>query len=419
VKLLFSLAAKTGMHTRTFDVKGAYLKADIEEEVYMILPKYDYSQPSTYVKLTKNLYGLKTAGAAWNKLLHSKLMSHGCVQCPYDSCVYNYEHDNVNMHICIHVDDLLLTCIDNDVIDNFAEFLRHEFKEVNEVTHTNTHLGIHIQHNSNGSITLSQPGYIKKIINHCNLDNNTSYPNVPYEVNTNTLPDITPYDISKYRSIIGLLNHAAVHTRPDILYITSELASKLTNPCVNDYLAAIRVVKYLHGTINLGLTFNADGPVELYAYVDASYNSHVDAKGHTGICFTIGTDNASFQSISRKHKLVVRSSTEAEFLAIDSCVVEVEWLRSMLDFFDYKPTSPTVVFQDNLSTIHIANADSHTMRTKHYNMRYHYIKQAIKEHTITLQYIATEDHTADILTKRLTTSKSFIYLRSKLLNLQI
>ena len=92
---------------------------------------------------------------------------------------------------------------------------------------------------------MSQPISIRKIINHCNLENNTSLPNTPYEISTNVLPDTTPYDISKYRSPIGLLNHAAIHTRPDILYITSELA------CVSDYTAAIRVVKYLQATINI------------------------------------------------------------------------------------------------------------------------------------------------------------------------
>ena len=79
-------------------------------------------------------------------------------------------------------------------------------------------------------------------------------------------------------------------------------------------------------------------------------------------------------------------------------------------------TSPTVISRDNLSTIHIANSESHTVRTKHYNMRYHYIKQAIAEHSVILQYIATDDHTADILTKRLVSTKAFLYLRSKLLN---
>ena len=97
------------------------------------------------------------------------------------------------------------------------------------------------------------------------------------------------------------------------------------------------MVKYLNGTIPLGLTFTASGPIELYAYVDASYNSHLDVKRHTGICFNFNTYKASFQSISRKHKLVVRSSTEAGFLATDSYVVEVEWFRSVLTLFGYKP----------------------------------------------------------------------------------
>ena len=277
----------------------------------MILPNFNSHEPNKYVKLIENLYGLKTAGAAWYKLLNTTLLDHGCIQYPYDSCVYLYNDDDNILRICIHVDDLLLTCTNNDTIDNFADFLRSKFTDVNEVTHTNTHLGILIERNAAGDIKLSQPGYIRKIVKHCNLESNVSFPNTPYEIATNSLPDLTPYDISKYRSLIGLLNHAAIHTRPDILYITSELASKLTNPTVNDYQAALRVVKYLNGTITLGLTFTASGPIELYAYVDASYNSHLDAKGHTGICFTIGTDNASFQSISRKHKLVVRSSTEA------------------------------------------------------------------------------------------------------------
>ena len=78
----------------------------------------------------------------------------------------------------------------------------------------------------------------------------------------------------------------------------------------------MHVVKYLNGTVGLGLTFTASSLIELFAYIDASYNSHADTKGHTGICIAIGNDNTSFQSKSRKPKLVVKSSIEAEFLSV-------------------------------------------------------------------------------------------------------
>ena len=108
--------------------------------------------------------------------------------------------------------------------------------------------------------------------------------------------------------------------------------------------AVIRVAKYLYGTIRLGLTFTSYDSIDLYAFVDALYYIQADIKGHTGIYFTISTDNASFQFITKKDKFVVRSSTKAEFEAIDSCIVQVEMLRSMIEFFKYKPTSPTTMF---------------------------------------------------------------------------
>ena len=130
----------------------------------------------------------------------------------------------------------ILVFTNNDTIYNFADFLWSKFTDVNEVTHNNTHLGI-------GNIKLSQPRYIRKIVKYCNLESNISFSNNPYEITSNSLLNLTPYDISKYRLIKSLFNHAAIHTRPGILYITSELARKLTNLTLHDCQAALRVVQ--------------------------------------------------------------------------------------------------------------------------------------------------------------------------------
>jgi hypothetical protein len=229
--------------------------------------------------------------------------------------------------------------------------------------------------------------------------------------------DKTPLQAENdYRKIIGLLMHAAIHTRPDILYAVSYLATKLGNPTAFDRKQAIRVVKYLAGTPTLGLTFSSFGPIELFGYVDASYLSYTDGKGHSGMSFSIG-DDAAFYSRSFKQKLVSRSSTEAEIQALDQAVVEVEWLRWLLHELGYAPKDPTIVFQDNMSCIQIANGEADpSPRTRHYAMRYFYVKQAVEEHSVVLKYLATTDHTADILTKQPTTVHLFLKLRAKLMS---
>ena len=87
----------------------------------------------------------------------------------------------------------------------------------------------------------------------------------------------------------------------------------------------------------MGLRFSSHGPIELFGYVDASYLAHEDAKGHTGMSYSIGEGNAAFYSRSFKQKLVGRSSTEAEIQALDQAVVEVEWLRWLLSELGYLP----------------------------------------------------------------------------------
>ena len=95
--------------------------------------------------------------------------------------------------------------------------------------------------------------------------------------------------------------------------------------------------------------------------------------------------------------------------------MEIEWLRYVLEDLGYQQYGPTVIFQDNKSTIHLA-ANGYTQRTKHYVMRYHYVLDAVANGTIELQYLSTTEHTADILTKAPTNRKLFFYLRSKLMN---
>ena len=196
----------------------------------------------------------------------------------------------------------------------------------------------------------------------------------------------------------------------------SILAANTAHPTQYHMILAMRILSYVKTTQTLGITFTSDGPIQLFGHADASYNCHDDARSHTGLSYTIGTNTAAFHSRSSKQKNVTRSSTEAELYALDSCVTDIVWFRSLLKGLGYEQNEPTTVYEDNKSTIHLTENDGNFQRTKHFNMRYQYIREAVNENIIKVVYVPTEHNMADILTKEIGNTKLFFHLRALLLN---
>jgi hypothetical protein len=135
--------------------------------------------------------------------------------------------------------------------------LRLAYGDVNETTNTKTNLGINWEHTPAG-LKINQPGYIQKIITDTNMIDSdiASSPFRNLKRKNNEIDSIhTPELTDKLRSIVGLLNHAAIHTRPDILFATSLLATRMTEANQSDIEDGLHIVKYLKGTPTLGLTF--------------------------------------------------------------------------------------------------------------------------------------------------------------------
>ena len=435
VKIIFAKAAIEKRILRTFDVKGAYLKSNIDEEIYMLLPIQKKGDKPQWVKLIKSIYGLKQAGKLWYENIRAKLLEFGAIQCPHDECLFRYTDGIEIIDIVIYVDDLLTASTTNEVGDKLINFLRNKYGEVSEITNTATHLGIRWVYN-NGNIKINQPGYIDKILRELDMTNckpekspiSAKYINIinnkinsnNENSNINILKIDTKFqDIQQeLRKILGFLNHISIHTRPDILFPVTQLATQITN-CEQYHIdAAKHIVKYLAGTRELGLTFSHKGNLELIGYADASYLTHQDAKSHSGLAYSLGEEStACFFSKSSKQKLVTRSSAEAELYALDQCVCDIEWFRTILKFLGSEQLNPTTIFEDNQSAMALAEGNTKVRNcSKHLNMRYFYCKQAIKNKEVTLKYINTKFQVADILTKYIINFKEFLRLRSLLMN---
>ena len=205
----------------------------------------------------------------------------------------------------------------------------------------------------------------------------------------------------------------AKRTRPDVLLPIQFLATRVTAPTDQDLRKLMRVLKYLNATVDLGIKLTSGAEPQLRAYIDASYGVHGDGKSHSGMTVTLG--GGPIYVKSTKQKIVTKSSTESELVALSDGASVVIWGRDFL-LAQGEKLGPAVIYQDNMSTMALVDKGaSGSERTKHIKIRYFWVKDRVQSGEIKVEYMPTEEMVADILTKPLQGSK-FVTLRNMLLN---
>ena len=195
------------------------------------------------------------------------------------------------------------------------------------------------------------------------------------------------------------------------------MRSRYTHRPTNfDMIAMDRILQNLASTPDLGLTFSSTEGVVLYATVDASYGNHDDRKSHSGCTLHIGRNSGSFLTRSKKQTITADSSTVAEFIAAHLATKEIMWARSMLAELGYPQLDPTILYDDNMSTIAMINNDCNSQKTKHVAIKYNLVREQVQLHNIQMTHLSTKEMTSDMLTKALSPTP-FLYLRHKLLGM--
>ena len=201
-----------------------------------------------------------------------------------------------------------------------------------------------------------------------------------------------------YRQVIGSIMYAAIATRPDIAFAVSLLSQFLNNPGEAHWQAVKRIFRYLKGTCNLTLTYGLEWH-ELLGYTDADRASQEGHRAVSGYAFLI--DGSAISWSSRKQELVTLSTAEAEYVAATHTVKECIWLRCLIGELFPSLIPQTTVYCDNQAALRLAIDDNYHARTKHIDVRYHFIRQVVASQAIDLVYCPTDDMTADVLTKAL------------------
>ena len=200
--------------------------------------------------------------------------------------------------------------------------------------------------------------------------------------------------------------YAAMGTRPDIAYSTTILSQFLQNPARSHWVALKRVLRYLKGTQHAQLVYqqtadtSADQPLTIQGYSDSDWgNDANDRRSVTGWIFLLYGCAVSWQS--RKQRTTALSSVEAEYMAAASAAKEAVWWRRFLTELGLPPSGPTVIHSDSQGSIALANNPDHHDRTKHIDLRYHYLREQVALRAIRPEFVGTELMLADVLTKPL------------------
>ena len=373
------------------------------------------------VHLLKSIYGLPMALAKFREHSDTTLKNMGFIPTVSDPRIYvKFYPDGTRAYISVHVDDLGIAASNMKRINEIKSDLQKVYK-LQFNTDFNYYLGMLIwRDRPNRIIKVSQPGYIIDLIETFNVDTShrplTPMLDVPRPVVSEQNPLLNTEQHIEYQSKIGSCLWIDNSTRPDCLFAINILSRYTYSPTINDMKAVDRVLQYIASTPEHGLIFSSTEGVVLYGTVDASYGNHEDRKSHSGCTLHIGRNSGAFLSRSKKQTVTADSSTVAELIAAHLATKEIMWARSMLAELGYPQLNPTILQEDNMSTIHIINNDCNTQKTKHIDIRYNLVREQVQKKNLAMIHLSTKDMTSDMLTKALSPTP-FLHLRRKLLGM--
>ncbi|KAG6524805.1 hypothetical protein ZIOFF_014749 [Zingiber officinale] len=212
-------------------------------------------------------------------------------------------------------------------------------------------------------------------------------------------------DVTHYRSLIGNLLYLTA-TRLDLMYAASLLSRFMQSPSHFHLGAAKRVLRYVQGTTDLGLSFQKNHALNLVGYCDSDLGGSLDdMKSTSGYCFSFGS--ATFSWLSKKQQSVAQSSAEAEYISASVATSQAIWLRRILGDLGHHQIEGTVLYCDNKSAIAMAKNPVHHSRTRHIALKHHFIRQAIEDKEIQLEFCRSEEQ---LTIPGLTVSLSQIFL---------
>ncbi|GJS69872.1 retrovirus-related pol polyprotein from transposon TNT 1-94 [Tanacetum coccineum] len=365
IRIFLAFAAHMNMGVYQMDVKNAFLNGNLREEVYVSQPDgfMDKDNPNHVYKLKKDLYGLKQAPCAWYDMLSSFLISQ------------DFSKGSVDPTL----------------------FIRRDGKELLLISQSPR--GIFINQSKYALESLKKYGFDScdpvdtPMVEKSKLDEDKEGKAV---------------DPSHYRGMIGTLLYLTA-SRPDLQFAICMCARYQARPTEKHLNAVKRIFRYLKGTVHRGLWYPKDSSIALTAFADADHAGCQDTRRSTsGSMQLLGDRLVSWSS--KRQKSAAISSTEAEYIALSGCCAQILWMRSQLTDYGFG-FNKIPMYCDNKSAIALCCNNVQHSRSKHIDIRFHFIKEHVENGVIELYFVNTEYQLADIFTKALGRNRIELWIR--------
>jgi hypothetical protein len=401
LRLILSFVAVYDLEMRQLDIKTAFLYGELEEELYLEQPEgfVTAGQENLVCHLHKCLYGLKQASRVWNRHFDAFLRKFGLIPSESDPCLYHRHHKEEFTMVIIWVDDGLVCSNSSKAISDIINYLADHFEM--RSSEANHFVGLSIFRNrKEKTLYLSQPEYTEKILQRFHMDgcHPVSLPATPGAF-LNKEENLKKTIQVPFKEAIGSLMYLMLSSRPDIAFALNQASQFCENPQAAHWAAVKKIFSYLQGTKNYGLRY---GPslVAPVGYSDSDYAGDINTRQSTsGFIFLLNEGPIAWSS--RRQNCVALSTTEAEYVAACEAAKESVWLRRLLLEIIPDWKQPLPLLCDNISSIELTRSPKFHQRTKHIDVRFHFIRAQQEAKEIDVKYTPTTEQLADPFTKPL------------------
>ena len=412
---------------KSADIGGAYLNAGMSDTGPQVLmrieprlaaimiqhdPRFSKSlgpKGDIIVRLKKCLYGCIESAKRWQDHITAFLTSLGYNKNIYEPCVMNKtDKSGCQITVVIYVDDLLITCVHQDSIDELIQAIEVKYKEVKHSTGTTIdYLGMTIDMTVAGQASITMDGMTEAIVQDSNcptLEKKTSSPAADDLFDATVDPNpLSAGDMKHFHNIVARLAYLARLTRPELLLAVSYLVTRVTRSTDGDLAKLHRAIRYLHQSHASGHRGIVLRPKHLMAagWMDASYAIHENLKSHSACNLSIG-DAAFVSNNSTGQSIITKSSTEAELVCVSDNANRLIHLVWFMTAQGHKQHA-AIIYQDNMSSMALLQKGRSTStKSKHIAVRFFWIKEQLDSGLVQLQFRPTAMMgPANLLTKPL------------------
>ena len=396
-----------------FDVEAAFLESDVEAECYVEWPEgiaelgfmTQEQEDTTCAMLNKAMYGQVDAALLWLRTYGDYLCSScGMEQSKVDPCIF-YKKDKKTgellMVLSIHVDDVVVAGI-KECIDELKVKVMERFN-ITDLGLLKKHLGVTYEWGTdeNGDYVKAEMRKNAEKFIDCYeemFDKNVkiaSTPGFPGKCLTKNEGEVVMLD--EYRSLVGQIMFYMVKVGPDVANAARELAKHMTNPGEEHWKSMERMVGYMKGKKLYGLIYRKPENLKCIDYCDANYATNADdRKSVSGAVYTVGGMVTGWSS--KTQHTTSLSTTESEYIALSHCIQDTMFRRNLLNEIT-SHEDPAIIYEDNEGAIFLTKNQQVSMRTKHIDVRAHFIRDCIRSNWIIVNKVKTENNVSDIMTK--------------------